>query len=164
MSRILFAALFWAIPALTAQSQEITGRAVAYDTDKIAVGDQRILLYGIDSLDKGQQTCYIDRQRWGCYAVALRTLQILVDDGPVTCREVDEHDLYGRTWAVCVIEGRDVAETMVRAGWAFAYRPQTDRYVADEEEAKAEGVGLWQSEFLLPWEWRKNVDMDEADR
>jgi endonuclease YncB( thermonuclease family) len=32
---------------------------------------------------------------------------------------------------------------MVRSGWAKAIRKQTDRYVVDEEDARASKRGLW---------------------
>ena len=35
-------------------------------------------------------------------------------------------------------------------------RDETDDYVAAEEAARAEGIGLWQGEFMLPADFRRS--------
>jgi len=44
---------------------------------------------------------------------------------------------------------------MVRQGWALAYRRYCKDYLDDEKAAKVAWKGLWQGEFVPPWEWRK---------
>ena len=44
---------------------------------------------------------------------------------------------------------------MVASGWALAYRQYSLDYVKDEEKAKSEKLGLWSSQFVEPWRWRK---------
>ncbi len=44
---------------------------------------------------------------------------------------------------------------MVRQGWAFAYRRYSTDYVADEDYARKNRLGLWQGSFRWPWEWRR---------
>ncbi|MGB0552136.1 MAG: thermonuclease family protein [Alphaproteobacteria bacterium] len=45
--------------------------------------------------------------------------------------------------ATCYRGQRDINEGMVRSGWAKAIRKQTERYVVDEEDARASKRGLW---------------------
>ena len=158
---ILIAALVaaWG-PAI---AQEITGAATAYDSDKIMIDGQRILIWGIDAVD-GDQSCRLEGRTWDCWAVAHRALQILVDQRNITCQRVDEPEVYGRTWGICSLGDLDVGEEMVRSGMAFAYRPQTDRYVAAEDSARTEASGLWRSQFAFPWEWRDQFDRGEGNR
>ena len=48
---------------------------------------------------------------------------------------------------------------MVRAGMALAVRQQSLDYVAAEDSAKAQNLGVWRSEFDAPWVWReKNLN------
>ena len=44
---------------------------------------------------------------------------------------------------------------MVRQGWAFAYRRYSTDYVADEDYARKNRLGLWRGKFRWPWEWRR---------
>jgi endonuclease YncB( thermonuclease family) len=44
---------------------------------------------------------------------------------------------------------------MVVDGWALAYRKYSKDYVKAETFAKARHKGLWQTEFVQPWEWRR---------
>ena len=79
----------------------------------------------------------------------------LVGERPVTCSERDR-DRYGRVVAVCFnIEGNDIGRSMVKSGFAVAYRQFSLDYVNEEEEARAERRGLWGSSFVMPWKWRR---------
>ncbi len=55
---------------------------------------------------------------------------------------------------MCTVGGKNLNEAMVRSGWALARRTETEDYVAAEEAARTEKVGLWQSQFAVPWIWR----------
>ncbi|MGZ9034679.1 MAG: thermonuclease family protein, partial [Rhodospirillales bacterium] len=55
---------------------------------------------------------------------------------------------------------------MVAEGWAFADRRYSEAYVADENRARAAGIGIWSSRLVKPWEWRRDQRVarrDEAD-
>ena len=45
---------------------------------------------------------------------------------------------------------------MVLNGHAVAYRKYSKKFVAQENLAKKEKLGLWSGTFQMPWEWRKN--------
>jgi len=36
-----------------------------------------------------------------------------------------------------------------------AYRRYSNDYVDEEEDASSRKVGMWQGEFMKPWEWRR---------
>ena len=83
------------------------------------------------------------------------TMLAIVGERPVACSERDR-DRYGRIVAVCFDDqGNDIGRSMVKSGFAVAYREFSLDYVKEEEEARAERRGLWGSSFVMPWEWRR---------
>ena len=40
---------------------------------------------------------------------------------------------------------------------ALAFRKYSDTYVIQEDEARVAGRGLWDAEFIPPWDWRNGV-------
>ena len=148
---VLLLILTFATPAA---ADQITGQATAVDPTVIAINGQRIMLFGIDSVMR-KQTCTIGGKVWQCWPAALRNLEILLDQGPVTCETVGEPDVYSRLLARCKINGESLNEQLVRAGWAVARRSETTEYVAAEAEAKEKKLGLWQGEFIMPDSFRR---------
>jgi endonuclease YncB( thermonuclease family) len=140
--------------ALRVEANEITGPATAVDSTVIAINGQRIMLFGVDSVMR-KQTCTIGGKIWQCWPAALRNLEILLDQGPVTCETVGEPDVYRRLLARCNINGESLNEQLVREGWAVARRSETTDYVAAEAEAKEKKLGLWQGEFKMPDAFRR---------
>jgi endonuclease YncB( thermonuclease family) len=45
---------------------------------------------------------------------------------------------------------------MVENGWAVAFRKYSELYVEQETRARDGRIGLWSSEFQMPWEWRSS--------
>jgi hypothetical protein len=86
------------------EANEITGPARAVDSAVIAINGQRIMLFGVDSVMRNQ-TCTFGGKFRRCWAAALRNLEILADQGPVTCETIGEPDLYGRLLARCDVNG-----------------------------------------------------------
>jgi endonuclease YncB( thermonuclease family) len=140
--------------ATPAGANQIIGPANAVDSTVIEINGQRIMLFGIDSVMR-KQNCRMDGKVWQCWAAAVRNLEILVDQGPVTCETVGEPDVYGRLLARCNVNGESLNEQLVRAGWALARPSETTDYVAAEAEAKAKKLGLWQGEFMMPNAFRR---------
>ena len=71
----------------------------------------------------------------------------------ITCKG-DERGKYGRLIAVCYAGPYDLNAKMVRQGWALAYRQYSNEYVPEEDDARIHKRGLWQGQFVPPWEWR----------
>ena len=147
-------AMMMVVFAAPAGADQITGPATAVDPTVIAINGQRIMLFGIDSVMR-KQTCTIGGKIWQCWPAALRNLEIMLDQGPVTCETVGEPDVYGRLLARCNINGGSLNEQLVRAGWAVARRSEATDYVAVEAEAKEKKIGLWEGEFMMPDEFRR---------
>ena len=45
---------------------------------------------------------------------------------------------------------------LVRSGYAFAYRRYSKKFVADEDYARINKIGMWSMEFDYPWDYRKS--------
>jgi endonuclease YncB( thermonuclease family) len=139
-----------------AEATEIRGTAEVIDADIIKIGDQRVILWGIDAPER-RQTCRMNGDIWGCYDVSFRHLQLLAGRGEVVCHFHGEPDPFGRRFGVCESGGEDLNAEMVEAGMALAYEAETDAYLPQMAEAIAAGVGLWQvgAMFEEPWEFRR---------
>ncbi len=133
---------------------QATGAATVLSSDTIVVAGQTFRLFGIDGIEF-HQFCYVDGAPWACGASATRALQILMEF-PVTCEPRGERDGAAMLAACSTAEG-DVAEIMVRQGWAFADRARTDDYVAIEETARAGGEGAWRGAVAEPWVFRDDM-------
>lgn len=57
--------------------------------------------------------------------------------------------------AVCSKGGEDFNALMVANGWAVAYRWYGRAYVKHEDRARKAGLGIWASDFMIPWDWRR---------
>jgi endonuclease YncB( thermonuclease family) len=153
---IVAAALFPAVALAQypGNPRTVTGPARAVNADTMQVGTTYVFLWALESVEK-TQICAIGRSPWtDCYDAAVRGLETIIGVAPVTCTEVGPADWIGRWLATCTVAGEDVGHQLVRAGWALAKRDESDMYVADEEAAHAEHIGLWQGEFQPPKEAR----------
>ena len=133
-----------------AQETVVAGTATVIDADQIEVAGTRVILFGIDAMDRNQ-TCTVEGRGWDCWAAAVRALQELVANAPVTCVDQGLPDPLRRIYAVCRIGEVDIGESMVHAGMALAFRRQSEAYVEAESEARAEPRGIWRSKFIEPW-------------
>jgi endonuclease YncB( thermonuclease family) len=130
----------------------IGGAARVVDGDTIVVGDTRIRLEGIDAPEAGQ-TCGRPAGNWPCGSEATAALARLIEGKPVRCEPVGT-DRYRRTLGVCFLGAEDVNAWMVREGHAWAFVRYSTRYVAEEGQARAKGLGIWQGEATPAWEHR----------
>src|SRR5262249_2203785 len=135
-------------------AEDFRGRLLAVtDGDTITVlHDGRptaVRLHGIDAPERGQ-------------AFGVRAKQVASDlaFGKIVIVHPRGVDRYGRTIAeVTLPDGRDLAQELVRAGYAWWFR----RYSADyrlatlEAQARVERRGLWTDpDPVPPWEWRRS--------
>ena len=125
-------------------------RVVDGDTIVFKAGDaktQRVRLADIDTPELDQP--------WGGEAKA--ALKGWAENRRAQIRIVDT-DRYGRLVATLWIDGKNINRRLVAKGRAWVYR----RYLRDrallrlEENAKANGLGLWSSEDVVePRVWRQ---------
>jgi len=135
--------------------EEVRGTARVIDGDSIGVGDVEIRLSGIDALE-GKQFCRIKGRAWACGKTAKKALRQIVGSANIRCIWT-ERDRYERAVGTCYKDGHDIAAIMVDHGMALAYRNYSDTYVANEDRAKTAKKGIWEAEFIPPWDWRRGV-------
>ena len=131
----------------------ILGVAQVIDGDTIDVAGQRIRLYGIDAPELAQN-CIHATGEWDCGRRAALWLQQLISTNELSCISKG-NDRYGRIVATCTMGELDIAAEMVSNGWALAYRSITKTYVITEGKAKRNRLGLWDSKFANPWDFRQ---------
>jgi len=122
------------------------------DTIKVFTADQgqvKIRLYGIDTPEKGQP-----------YGKAAGKYLASLISGAMVEVETVTTDRYGRTVGIVWDNEANINQEMVRAGYAWVYqrycnKPFCEYWLALENEAKTDNIGLWQEpEPVPPWEWR----------
>jgi endonuclease YncB( thermonuclease family) len=121
------------------------------DGDTIKLNGTIYRLWGIDAPETKQ---FCDGAPMG--GAAAEALANLMRGKTVTCEERTK-DRYGRTVALCRADGVDLGAAMVESGWAFAFVRYSRDYVALEERARAENIGLHPFHCELPWEWRARL-------
>lgn len=138
----------------------IVGSASAIDGDTLEIEGQRISLWGIDAPERGQM-CSRANVRFDCGLEATAHLNGLIRDRTISCSPKSPDGRRQWTVAVCRISygfsDGDVAEEMVRSGWALeARRTGRGEYAAAQTYARSLRLGLWMGRFQRPWEWRAN--------
>lgn len=136
----------------------IRGAAEVKDGDTLKIGDVSLRLSGIDAPELAQRCGAIS-----CGIEARAALQRLTHGHIVVC-QIETHDKYGRAVGKCEVDGVDIAAAMTRSGHALAYRQYSHAYVMQELEAELEGAGIWASDFMPPWEWRRAQRQARASR
>jgi endonuclease YncB( thermonuclease family) len=131
----------------------IAGPATVIDGDTISVGATRIRLEGIDAPESAQACRRKWFGSWPCGTAATNALAAMVAGKAVRC-EPRGLDKYGRTLAVCFVDGQNINARMVREGYAWAFVRYSRSYVNEEALAKADGVGIWQADTEPAWEFR----------
>jgi endonuclease YncB( thermonuclease family) len=124
------------------------------DGDTIKINGEKIRFSGIDSPEL-KQTCIKNDANNSC---GLKAKQILIDkisDNNVVCVK-EGKDRYKRTLAECFVNDESLSSYLVRSGYAFAYRKYSKKFIAEEDYAKFNKLGMWSMEFEYPWNFRKN--------
>ncbi len=132
---------------------DIEGSARAIDGDTLDFSGQRVRLHGIDAPERNQK-CWLGGTEWLCGQASSRALKNLIKGAVIKCSKMDR-DRYGRIVGKCRLKGIDIGRTMVADGMALAFRKYSSDYVAAENAAKAERIGIWKSDFMAPWHWRR---------
>jgi endonuclease YncB( thermonuclease family) len=149
---VVAAALVLTAPIARAESQAVR----LADGDSFSLGRERYRLYGIDAPELHQDCTDPAGRTWPCGIRARTELRRIIGTHPVQCRTVST-DRFGRSIAVCHAGGRDIAEEMVRAGFATTIerRGSSNAYVTAQAEARDDKRGIWAGRFDMPGEWRR---------
>lgn len=139
--------------AVKPATADVSGVAVIIDGDTIDIAGKRIRLHGIDA-PESRQNCSLNGYDWRCGESATLALKHEASGRTVVCKG-SKRDRYGRTIAVCFLDGVDLNAMMVREGFALAYRRYSKDYVGEEDAARGALKGLWRGSFTEPWKWRR---------
>ena len=147
---ILFSLLFFS--KLIAELRVIDG-------DTIIVDNKKVRLFGIDAPEKAQLCKDSRGNNYKCGILASKKLNDLIFSSStktVNCKNIDK-DQYGRLISNCWVDEIFINSWMVRNGWALAYKKYSKEFIKEEDEAKIEKSGLWNGQFVEPWNWRKGI-------
>lgn len=150
MRKILRALCALALLAATPAGAEV--RIV--DGDTLEIDGTVYRLHGIDAPEAGQRCTRADGRPWDCGKAAAERLRALTRGRPARCIP-RAADAYGRVIARCLAGGRDLAETMVAEGLAWAFRRYAQDYLPAEARARAARRGIWQGAAQPAWEFRR---------
>jgi endonuclease YncB( thermonuclease family) len=129
---------------------DLTGQASIIDGDTLEIHGTRIRLSGIDAPESTQFCRGEDSLPHRCGAKAANELSAFIARRPVTCVPVSL-DQYGRTAATCSVAGIDLADWLVRNGFALDWpRYSNGKYASAQRDAERAGRGIWAGSFVEP--------------
>jgi endonuclease YncB( thermonuclease family) len=133
------------------------------DGDSFRLGDRRYRLQGIDAPELHQECKDHDGRAWPCGMRARSELRRLIGTHPLECKAATT-DRFGRIVATCKAGGRDLAEEMVRSGYAtvFARPGFKSPYEQAQQQARTEKRGMWAGSFEVPSDWRRANPREET--
>ena len=124
------------------------------DGDTIYLNGEKIRFSGIDTPEL-KQTCINNETVDSCGITAKEILIEKIANNKVECIS-EGKDQYKRTLAECFVNNESLSSYLVRSGYAFAYRRYSKKFVADEDFARINKIGMWSMEFDYPWDYRKS--------
>ena len=123
------------------------------DGDTIHLNGEKIRFTGIDTPEL-KQSCLKEGVKDLCGVTAKQILIDKIGNNNVECIS-EGKDQYKRTLAECFVNNESLSSYLVRSGYAFAYRSYSKKFVADEDFARINKIGMWSMEFDYPWNYRK---------
>ncbi|WP_246672484.1 thermonuclease family protein [Mesorhizobium sp. B3-1-6] len=138
-----------------AAAAPLVGVPSVVDGDTIEIHGERIRLNGIDAPESDQVCVDGAGKKYRCGQVAALALDdFLKANRPTSCIEVGR-DRWRRMVAVCTANAVDIAEWLVRQGYALDWRKYSyGAYAQAQSEARAAKRGMWAGSFTAPWEVR----------
>ena len=136
--------------------------AEVIDGDTIKIEKKKIRLFGIDAPEK-KQKCkkpwltilfMTFNKDYPCGEISTLKLKKKINNKFITCKSTNK-DKYKRFIAECFKDETNINRWMVRNGHAVVYKKYSKKYLAAENLARNEKLGLWSGTFKTPWEWRK---------
>ncbi|WP_390548185.1 thermonuclease family protein [Qipengyuania sp. MTN3-11] len=152
MKRFVFSILALLASPQVASAQAIEGTARVIDGDTIDMTGMRVRLLHIDA-PEAAQNCSRGGEPWACGTDATAALTSLLNSQTVSCIATSR-DMYDRYLAICRTRIMDIGEQMVALGLAVADDDAPEEYQTAAQRAKAMKLGLWNSDFQMPREWR----------
>lgn len=139
--------------AVPSPDEGSTGEIIIVDGDTIRRGERQIRLWGMDAPELHQK-CFQGKEVLPCGQTAKAILIETLKAGPLTCQTITV-DRYKRQVSRCRAGEQDIAETLVKLGWALDYAEYSKGfYKQQEDEARRQHRGLWALTFDKPADWR----------
>ena len=123
------------------------------DGDTIHLNGEKIRFSGIDTPEI-KQNCIKNNEVIKCGIKAKELLIKVIGNEKIDCVR-EGKDQYKRTLAECFVNDLSLSSYLVKNGYAFAYRKYSKKFIADEDFAKSNNLGMWSMKFEYPWDWRK---------
>ena len=148
-----------------ALSEEIFGEAKVIDGDTLRIKKFKIRLEGIDAPEM-KQKCkkpylqisstlgIIFNKEYNCGQKSKKELENEIKGVKIKCI-LRSKDRYKRHLATCFKGELNLNQWMVKRGYAVAYKRYSKQYLADEQKAKEDKLGIWEGPFIRPEKWRK---------
>ena len=131
-----------------------SGKAFIIDGDTLKINDTKIRLVGVDAPEISQK-CKIHGHIENCGEIVKLRLVQATSNEIITCYNHGK-DFYGRVLAECYVNDININKWLLREGLAvYYYSKDFKSYKILESLAKQEKLGLWDSEFQNPKEYRK---------
>ena len=124
------------------------------DGDTLEMHGTRLRLHGADAPESGQVCFDSSDETYRCGQAAALRMESFVRGNMVNCTTKDK-DHYGRLVVECFVDGKNIKKQLVRDGFSLACREYSNDYTQDEEYASKAKAGVWQGQFIKPWEWRR---------
>lgn len=143
-------------PEVQKEDNHIRGKVVkVIDGDTINILNYenkliKVRLYGIDAPEKSQDFGEKSRKVLASFVAG--------ENIDVTVLDIDR---YGRYVGRILIDGKDLAEELLKTGMVWVYSayckiPECGRWKSMETQAKTSKIGLWSNPSAqAPWLWRK---------
>jgi endonuclease YncB( thermonuclease family) len=144
-------ALGLARPAPAAEPETIAGPAAVIDGDTFRIGETVVRLFDVDAPELAQ-TCDGGPSRLrpcGAYVADALAERLAGHEVQCTVLKLDQYD---RRVARCEVGGEGLSQWLVANGLAMVFRRYSDRFIEEEDAARAAGMGLWQTDFEPPWD------------
>ena len=140
-----------------ATGAELVGQASVIDGDSLEIHGTSIRLFGIDAPKSSQSCRNKESETYRCGQIASNALWEFIAQRPVECVDLDTRS-WKRVVAVCSVADTDLADWMVRNGYALDW-PKYSKggYASAQAEAKQGERGIWSGTFAEPWRYRKCI-------
>ena len=123
----------------------VVGRPTHMTSNSLVVDGRRFLLHGI-LVPNPDVPCVTTGQQWSCGTESGKALKQLVGSHEVACIAMGYNEV-GYSVARCYVGQKNLAASMVNAGWALADERITRDYVSQQIDARAYKKGFWSSQF-----------------
>jgi hypothetical protein len=136
-------------PVLLSQEDEVRfQQAYVHQNGSILADGQNLDLYGAMLIRRDRICASAEGARWTCGQRAYMALRALLAGRPITC---SFKQLSIPPKAVCSMDGQDIAQFLLREGWAELPINVTEQaYVEASELAHRKGLGIWGDGPPLP--------------